>query len=162
MNFKKPLSLLLIAGISIGITASDNNNNIKKDELKAKIQQNISNKDAYILRSFGFGSFTLYAIANLRAGLREYTSTLEFLNEYNESQGIIFCTLRSLIGNLHTGVINYTSAWEFFNKHSVSLGITFCSLISLLGTAATGYYGFKSYQEWKNANSAKQELATLE
>ena len=77
MNFKKPISLLLIAGISIGISASDNN--IKKDELKAKTQQNISNKDAYILRSFGFGTVTLYAIGSLRAGLRNLESAKSFL-----------------------------------------------------------------------------------
>ncbi len=136
MNFKKSLSLLLIAGIAIGISASDSNT--KKNELEAKIEQSINERNGYILRSFGFGCYTSCAIGTLFACIQ----CLKFEQEYFEKQGDMY-NIINLIATRKDGII-------------------ICTLASILGTVATSYYGFEAYQAWKNAKSAKKVLAMIE
>ncbi len=74
MNFKKPLSLLLIAGLvtaQISI-ASSYDSNARKAELKEKKNNNEAKEISYFVGTVCFGCFTCQNLINLVSYLKDY------------------------------------------------------------------------------------------
>ena len=145
MNFKKPLSLLLVAGLAtaqMNTVAASDSSDAKKAELNAKIQYSNMEREVCTFAAVGFG---LPAVTALLA-----------LYELKKNGEILLIIAEKAISK---NPDHYVACMQEF-------GITFCKMIFAAGVATFGGASstlclLEAYQATNETEEARQKLAEL-
>ena len=142
MNFKKPLSLLMIVGLVAGMSATDNE--VVKHELEEKVKHSYNETSAWNNASLGFGLATAMGFLLFYELKKTDDTILNLVAEKTLSNNL--SQAYSLVRELDTSF--YKMTFTFFTA----------SLSGLYSLACLS----ESYQANKKAEEAQQELAELE
>ncbi len=189
MNFKKPLSLLLLAGIATaGMTASSNNN-ARKDELEAKIEHNRTIENAYTITTFysaistSIGSIALYNnitdyikwsemfknhFQELEEAIQNAITSGKLVAHIDDAYGMACMFIRNVNEPLKEQLLSSMEKNQLLPAlysskciEQIRNNITLGTLATITTGIATIYCSVKAYQAWNKTKEVEQELATL-
>ncbi len=169
MNFKKPLSLLLIAALVGGSIPTNGTvyliSNVtqksKIKELERKIENYDHKENLSGLASVGFFFFSLLCGNARRIMYENYLALCEATKkELAEAlKNIDIKNIEDLPKNaIPADLLNPTTSKML---QTIEIGIAAAVLATVTGVSMTAYYAFKSYNAYTKKEAAQKELATL-
>ncbi len=189
MNFKKSLSLLLIAGlVTAGMTTAVDND-ARKNALEVEIQRNSTVETHHVIAILFSASYTFlnslaldmnitdYAkwsaifkdhFSELKEAIQDAITSGKLVSHIDDTHGLACMFIHNVnepIKKLVLSSVENNKCWPalYSSKilENIRGNITVSTFATVAGVIATVYCGVKAHQARNKNNEARKELATL-